>query len=212
MNGFQELPELRLNVLGVKVRIGIKRSAMSNDQWKTIEEFPEFAINQCGVVRRVHRCQHSIGCTRHPIGMIKKPRLNRGGYFTISFKAPRERRVHLRTVASLVAKSFLGSKPTHRHQVNHIDLNKTNDHLSNLEWVTPRENILHAIQHGHWRKSAITTCHPERRHYSKGLCQTCYNTQRAAERKYRYHTDPVYRATLLTSQKTKRLSLMVTGS
>ena len=35
-----------------------------------------------------------------------------------------------------------------KEQINHIDGNKTNNHISNLEWVTNRENREHAIENG----------------------------------------------------------------
>lgn len=44
-------------------------------------------------------------------------------------------------VHRIIAISFLGKKDD--LQVNHIDENKSNNAISNLEWVTPKENILH---------------------------------------------------------------------
>lgn len=46
-------------------------------------------------------------------------------------------------VHRLVAICFIGQAPSKIHQVNHKDRNRHNNNLSNLEWVTPRENVIH---------------------------------------------------------------------
>lgn len=47
----------------------------------------------------------------------------------------------------LVALSFIPN-PYGKISVNHIDGNKQNNHVSNLEWVTHSENMKHAYIHG----------------------------------------------------------------
>ena len=47
----------------------------------------------------------------------------------------------------LVAMTFLPN-PDNKPQVNHIDGNKANNSLSNLEWVTGSENVRHAVKMG----------------------------------------------------------------
>lgn len=55
----------------------------------------------------------------------------------------------------LVATHFLGV-PTSKLEVNHIDGNKSNNNMSNLEWVSRSQNVKHSydtgLKTGHSRK------------------------------------------------------------
>lgn len=50
-------------------------------------------------------------------------------------------------VHRLIANNFLNNKDN-KPQVNHIDGNKQNNKISNLEWVTSSENRIHAFKIG----------------------------------------------------------------
>ena len=80
----------------------------------------------------------------------KKPRiltgsLVRSGYMAVNLW--HENKAHLRLRHRLVAEAFL-ENPEDLPQVNHLDHNKENNHVSNLAWCTARENVLHTIRAG----------------------------------------------------------------
>lgn len=67
------------------------------------------------------------------------------GYKTVGIrvnKKPKKCRVH-----RLVAITYIPN-PENKPYVNHIDGNRSNNHVENLEWVTPQENTIHAVQTG----------------------------------------------------------------
>lgn len=83
--------------------------------------------------------------TKHPDGYITDGSVDVVGYRVVTMRKPGKRaqkRIH-----SLVANAFL-VRPLGSECINHIDGNKMNNHVDNLEWTTLRENCMHAIRIG----------------------------------------------------------------
>jgi len=76
--------------------------------------------------------------------LLKQP-VNKSGYKRIGIFKGLDKKSFL--VHRLVAKAFIPN-PRKVNVVNHIDGVKTNNHVDNLEWVTPKENVDHAIRTG----------------------------------------------------------------
>ena len=91
---------------------------------------------------------------------IEKPQHNHSrGYKRVSFNR-KEYSVH-----RLVAMKYIPN-PQNKEQVNHKDGDKTNNHYTNLEWVTNKENHEHAVENGLWVYN-----HPykHRKNYNKNV-------------------------------------------
>ena len=76
---------------------------------------------------------------------ILRPITCRKGYLNVGLQKDGKLKSH--KLHRLIALAFV-PKIEGKDQVNHIDGDKQNNHISNLEWVTPKENTRHAIDHG----------------------------------------------------------------
>ena len=68
-------------------------------------------------------------------------------YGYLMFRPQQNNKKQVHAVHRLVATAFIPN-PKNKPCVNHKDFDKTNNCVSNLEWVTYRENTLHATQNG----------------------------------------------------------------
>ena len=79
-----------------------------------------------------------------------KPYKTKKGYLSVDLKIDGERMI--KPVHRLVAEAFIPN-PENKKQVNHIDLDKTNNTVDNLEWCTQLENMKHAKDLGVFKKT-----------------------------------------------------------
>lgn len=74
-------------------------------------------------------------------------RLDRYGYPRVNLYEGTK--LYTRTIHRLLALAFIeNDDPENKKEVNHIDGDKENNDLSNLEWVTSSENQIHAFETG----------------------------------------------------------------
>ncbi len=97
---------------------------------KQIKEFPAYWINERG----------SVWSTKSH--KYLKPGDNSNGYLMVVLS--NEKCTRPVTVASLVAKTFIGPRLKNK-QINHKNGIKTDNRLENLEYVTGKQNMRHAV-------------------------------------------------------------------
>ena len=101
------------------------------EQWKVIKGFENYLVSSLGNVKTINgKLKKVVYDSKNDYGYVELWKNNKGKKF----------RIH-RLVAETFIPNTLG-----KEQVNHIDGDKKNNCISNLEWVTPKENIRHAIE------------------------------------------------------------------
>lgn len=103
--------------------------------WKIIEDYPQFEVSTCGNIRRI------------ATDKVLKLHINKQGYLVVCVSLGQRGKQKLFKIHREVAKAFIPN-PENKPQVNHIDGDKLNPHVTNLEWATCSENIVHARTNG----------------------------------------------------------------
>lgn len=98
--------------------------------WKEVEGFERYSVSNKGQVKnnKTHR--------------VMTLDENNCGYFRVALNSPRRKRYFIHR---LVAIHFI-ENPEGKKFVNHIDGDKANNCIQNLEWVTQSENEIHTFE------------------------------------------------------------------
>lgn len=127
--------------------------------WKDIKGYEGYyQVSNLGRVRSLDKYIKIGGVWQNKKGVIRKPRINASGYYTIDFSVNKVRKHFL--VARLVAAAFIPN-PNNYPCVNHKDENRLNNFVwvnedgtvdpekSNLEWCTVEYNCNYGNHNKH---------------------------------------------------------------
>ena len=127
------------------------------EQWKPVNGYEGiYEVSSHGRVRSVDRVvTRSDGQVRRFKGKVLSAPLNPDGHPVVCLCIQRKSKVH--TVHSLVAETFIGTRPEGM-EVCHGDGNHTNNHVDNLRYGTRSENMLDRVRHGTHHEAVKTHC------------------------------------------------------
>lgn len=118
---------------------------MSKEKFKDIKGYEGYyQVSNLGNVKSVTRfIKYINGRHRYVNERILKTDKTKKGYLLVTLSANGINIKH--SVHRLVALAFINNN-NNKPQVNHIDGNRSNNNVNNLEWVSRRENVSHGVR------------------------------------------------------------------
>ena len=101
-----------------------------------------YYINRKGVI---YRASYVTNDGRYIKSKIVTQSLGKNGYYYVNLRS--DGKTKLAYVHRIMAETYVDN-PENKEQVNHINGDKEDNRIENLEWVTPKENTQHSIYHG----------------------------------------------------------------
>lgn len=149
---------------------------MIGEVWKDVKGYEgKYQVSNLGRVKSLARYRKNNGNSQtFQEEKILKQSINRNGYCIVELSLDAKRKRH--SVHRLVAIAFINNDEG-KEQVNHIDENKQNNHIDNLEWCTCKENMNHG---SHNKKMAATKGTAVIRIDKEGNCEEFYSMSEAA--------------------------------
>ena len=122
---------------------------MAAEIWKPVVGYDGlYEVSNLGRVKSLPR--------KNAKGGLKSPKETKWGYLMCQLW--KDGKVKNHSVHRLVADAFIPN-PEGKQTVNHIDCNKHNNRVDNLEWATQSENVRHSVRLGHYETSGAR-CKP----------------------------------------------------
>lgn len=103
-----------------------------------------YSIREDGVIRHEDKYKGRTMDNFVPAGILKQ-KISKHNRAIVGLLKNGKKKYYM--VHRLVAINFIPN-PENKPQVNHKDGNPLNNHISNLEWCTQRENTIHAYKNG----------------------------------------------------------------
>lgn len=122
--------------------------------WKDIKGYEGlYQVSNLGRVKSLERTVNVNGKNQYTTfnihkkisGKIIKIKETKYGYNQVCLQRNNNKKYLY--VHRLVAQAFLPNLKNKPH-INHIDCDKNNNNVTNLEWVNPKENVVHSIING----------------------------------------------------------------